>query len=187
MTKKMRDRILNVLTVFLALSINNLALAQEPKGVQHPRLEGSEGTRPEVPSGLKVTSSAKRQVEAVNEKGEKVDLLEDVAAAVPGDELVMLITYVNQGREPAKNVSLVNPIPGKMSYVGDSARGEGTVVTFSVDGGKTYGPPESLFVVQADGTRRMAEPGEYTHIRWLREGPLAADGRGEARFRVIIK
>ena len=63
-----------------------------------------------------------------------------------------------------------------MEYLGGSAAGKGTVVTFSIDGGKTFDAPDKLFIKGKDGKSRPAEPKEYTHIRWALEQFLPLKG-----------
>ena len=90
MMEKTLNRTFIATTTLLALLLGGGALAEE--------LKGTEGDRPSGTEGLRVTTAVKRQVEVVNEKGEKEVRLEDVKAAVPGEDLVMIITYVNRGK-----------------------------------------------------------------------------------------
>ena len=107
--------------------------------------------------------------------------------ASPGDELVVTVTFTNVTTEAIDGVRITQPIPANMRYVENSAIGPGSEVLYSVDGGATYGQPNELRVVAADGARRAATPDDYTHIRWLLKAPLEAGARGFARLRAIVR
>lgn len=139
------------------------------------------------PGQVVLSTVIQKEIEVVGENGETETKLVEAANAIPGDELIFTIDYVNNGTEPAVNVVLVNPVPEHTAYVADSAGGEGTAITFSVDGGETYGSPDSLVITGDDGEPRAAGPGDYTHIRWVRSGPLAPGGSGSVFFRARLK
>jgi hypothetical protein len=60
-------------------------------------------------------------------------------------------------------------------------------VLYSVDGGATYGQPNELGIVTAEGLRRAATAADYTHVRWLIKAPLAAGARAFVRFRATVR
>ncbi len=132
-------------------------------------------------------SLIQKEVQVVNDKGEKETRLVEVGNAVPGDELLFTVHYTNAGTRPAENVVVINPVPDHMVYIEGSAAGEGTMATFSVDGGKTYGSPGDLTVTEVDGRTRAATAADYTHIRWAREGDLPAGGSGKVLFRARLR
>jgi len=138
-------------------------------------------------SDVSVTTSIMREVEVENEQGKKEIRLENVESAVPGEEIVFIVTYLNKGKLPAENIVLTNPVPREMIYVGGSAGGETTVIIFSVDGGDTYDMPEKLFVVDENGERVQAKPEDYTHIRWRLTESLEPEGEGVVRFKAMLK
>ena len=162
----MRSYIITALTAILLVSISSTAWAVDE---------------------VTVSTSIKHQVEVINEKGEKETVLKDVESAVPGEELVVLITYVNNGEIAAENIAINNPLSDQMVYTADSAEGESTVTTFSVDGGKSFDVPENLFVVQDNDEKRLAVPADYTHILWKRAAPLAPGQEASVRFRAVIR
>jgi uncharacterized repeat protein (TIGR01451 family) len=110
-----------------------------------------------------------------------------VQKAPPGAEIIYTTTFANQGRKPAGNVVLTNPIPDHTTYVGGSAFGDNCAITYSVDGGKTFAAPDALKVRTADGRERPALATEYTHIHWVYKGELAPGKVGTAGFRVLVK
>ncbi|MFO7982451.1 MAG: hypothetical protein R6V08_03275 [Desulfuromonadales bacterium] len=136
---------------------------------------------------VQIRSSALVEKTVVNEEGEKELTLQPADKVLPGEEVIFLNTYVNNGEAPADDVTINNSIPEHMIYVGGSARGEGTEITYSVDGGQTFGPLLELTVTEEDGTERPAASVDVTHIRWTRTGPLPAGEEAEVQFRARLK
>lgn len=139
----------------------------------------------------KLVLNLKTEKETVvkDEKGKeslkRVDLTE--VNAIPGDEVILTLAYENVGKEKADNVAIDYPIPDKMLYKASSAEGRGTVITFSVDGGKTFGHPDKLTVLDEKGKAVPAKPKDYTSIRWSFSGPIAAGGKGTVGFRTFVR
>jgi len=138
-------------------------------------------------SPVTLVSEVLKEVEAVNEKGEKEVRLVPVASAMPGEVLIFRVTYRNEGTEPAANVQLTNPVPGEMVYIGGTAEGKGADVAFSVDSGQSFARPAALTVTAEDGTKRPAEPADYTHIRWQIQDPVPPGREGTVSFRASLK
>jgi uncharacterized repeat protein (TIGR01451 family) len=134
-----------------------------------------------------VKSIAETEVEVKNAQGGVEKNRVPLTKAAPGDEVIYTTTFTNQGAKPAGNVVITNPVPANTSYVGGSAFGDNTEITYSADGGKTYGRPDKLTVKTPEGRERPALPGEYTHIRWAYKGELAPAKTGTAGFRVVVK
>lgn len=137
--------------------------------------------------GIELTAVAEIEAEQVNKEGKKEIKRLPAAKVLPGDEVIYTVYYTNAGREPAGEVVITNPIPQHMVYKEGSASGEGTVITFSVDSGKTYDVPENLTVRDADGKERRAEASEYTHIRWTLQKSLLQDAKGHVSFRAKLE
>lgn len=138
-------------------------------------------------SPVTLGSEVLKEVEAANEKGEKEIRLVPVARAIPGEVLIFRINYRNEGKEPARNVQLTNPVPGEMVYIGGTAEGKRADVAFSVDGGQSFAQPAVLTIAAEDGTERPAEPADYTHIRWQVRDPVPPGGEGSVSFRARLK
>ncbi len=107
--------------------------------------------------------------------------------ALPGAELVYTITYHNIGKQPAGDVAVNDPIPEHTVYVPGSAEGAGMDITFSIDGGKTWGKPEELKVHNADGTTSDAQAKDYTNIHWVLKGKLAPGASGTVSFHTVLQ
>jgi len=129
---------------------------------------------------------AEKEIEIVAPDGKKTKKRVPVTSASPGDEVIYTTTYANNSDEPAGNIAITNPVPEHTAYVGGSAFGAKTDITFSIDGGRTYAAAGKL-IVRKDGAERLALPSEYTHIRWTYHGELAAGKSGDVGFRVQVE
>lgn len=134
-----------------------------------------------------VQTIAETEVEVTNPAGRKEKKRQPAALAVPGSQVIYTTRFNNKGAKPAGNVVIDNPIPAHTVFVGGSAFGANTAITYSVNGGKSYDLPNKLKINIPGGAERQAEPRDFTHIRWRYVGELAPGKRGEAGFRVLIK
>jgi uncharacterized repeat protein (TIGR01451 family) len=129
-------------------------------------------------------STAEQEQEVVNAKGEKVKQLVAVSKVVPGVEVVWTVTANNVCKVPSDKVVINNPVPEHMSYVGGSAFGAGSEISYSLDG-KTFAAPAGLTVTE-NGATRQARADEYRHIRWEFRSPLQPGASAIARFRAVL-
>jgi uncharacterized repeat protein (TIGR01451 family) len=136
---------------------------------------------------IEIQSSALVEKTVVNEKGEKELVRQSATKVLPGEEVIFINTYINKGEAPADDVVINNAIPEHMIYVGASAEGDDAVVTYSVDGGQTFGPLLELTVTEPDGTKRPAASVDVTHIRWTRTTPLPPNETAQVEFRARLK
>ncbi|MDH3342587.1 MAG: hypothetical protein OEM07_02570 [Gammaproteobacteria bacterium] len=111
----------------------------------------------------------------------------DAELAVPGDVMMYRIVFENIGNESASGIVINDPIPNNTKYRINSASGRNTTITFSIDGGKSFGNPDDLVVKDKDGKEWKAKPESYTHIRWVYNKLLAPTEKGEVSFKAQIK
>ena len=139
-------------------------------------------------AGIVLTSVSEVEVVKQNAEGKKEVKRVDAAkaAVVPGDTVIFTVSYANTDPKPADRVIVINPVPEHMTYLNNSAEGTGTVIDFSVDGGKTYAAPGKL-TVTANGRQRPVTAADYTHIRWTLSKPLAPGGKGSVSFKAMLK
>jgi uncharacterized repeat protein (TIGR01451 family) len=116
-------------------------------------------------------------------KGETKTVREKPALVTPGDRLVFVLSYKNQGAQPATGFTVTNPVPAAVAF----AASEGAGSQVSIDGGKSWGQLAALKVAQPDGTSRAAAPADVTHIRWNFAQPIAAGSGGQLSFRGTVK
>ena len=134
---------------------------------------------------LNVTTLVQMEEVSVGDDGERQTRLVSADTVVPGDVVIYTTTVENISEEGAGNVVVTNPVPEHLSYVAGSAFAPGMVIEFSVDGGVSYAPAEDL-TVDEDGQPRAATAGDFTHIRFVLQGELAAGAQGIARFRARL-
>ncbi|MDD5057073.1 MAG: hypothetical protein PHQ60_04305 [Sideroxydans sp.] len=139
-----------------------------------------------APGEVEMNSFAERETMTVK-NGKKVMVRTPVDKAVPGDEIIYTTTFKNLTAKPAAHIVITNPVPNSSVYVANSATGNSTDITYSVDGGNNFAPAEKLIVKTKEGKTRLAQPAEYTHIRWTYKGDLGAGKSGEISFHAAIK
>jgi uncharacterized repeat protein (TIGR01451 family) len=108
--------------------------------------------------------------------------LVEPSTIVPGDRLIFVTDYANNGSEPVTNFTVTNPLPGAVRLAPDAEPG----LDLSVDGGKTWGALGALTVLNSDGTTRPATHADVTHVRWVLAS-IAPGARGELTYPAIIR
>ncbi len=109
--------------------------------------------------------------------------LETPGVVTPGDPLVFVLRYRNNGAAPAADFVVTNPIPDSVSFSGTESAG----AVYSVDGGRSWGALAELSVRNADGSSRPAALADVTHVRWRLAQAIPAGAEGELRFRGVVK
>lgn len=109
--------------------------------------------------------------------------LKPAEVVVPGDRLVYVLTYRNDGTKPATDFVVTNPLPTTVEFAGDESPG----AEMSVDGGKAYGPLTQLGVSEPNGATRAARRADVTHIRWRIPGAVAPKAGGQVTFKARLK
>lgn len=109
-------------------------------------------------------------------------------SAIRGQVVEYRIFATNTGETtlPAGQVQILAPVGEGMSFVANSATpsSERLLTEFSVDGADYSEPP--LLVGEAD-SRRVADPGEYTMIRWTLLVPLEPGQELAFVYRVVVE
>ena len=109
--------------------------------------------------------------------------LEAPGVVTPGDHLVFVLSYRNNGATAASDFVVSNPIPESVSFDGTDSPG----ALYSVDGGRNWGALAALRVRGADGNPRAATNADVTGVQWRFAQPIPAGAGGELRFRGIVK
>jgi uncharacterized repeat protein (TIGR01451 family) len=135
------------------------------------------------PVSLKSTVETERMVKQAD--GQMLPKRSPVKSAVPGEEVIFTNTFSNVSTQPAADLVLTNPIATDLRL--KKAWGEGASITYSVDGGKTYAAPEQLKVSGKDGQHRAAKVDDYTHVRWMMQGSLAAGASTAVGFNAVVR
>jgi uncharacterized repeat protein (TIGR01451 family) len=122
-----------------------------------------------------------------SQDGHDVVVLAPADRVVPGDAVIYTLEIRNRGAADIVRPVISRAVPAHMVYVADSATGPGAEVTYSVDGGVTFGHPEGLRVMSSEGRSRRAVASDYTHIRWNLRMTLKSKSVAYARFRAVVK
>ena len=136
---------------------------------------------------IEVTTVAETEVTETDAQGNKTVKRTAATSVVPGTEVIYTITAKNTGTEPASNIVVNNPVPENTVYVDGSAFGADTEITFSVDGGKSYGKAAELTVNDAAGKSRAAKAEDYTHVRWTLQVELQPGQQADVWYRARVK
>ncbi|MBI3753983.1 MAG: DUF11 domain-containing protein, partial [Deltaproteobacteria bacterium] len=119
-----------------------------------------------VPDKLMLSNAVFQEVEVVNADGKKEIKRVPADTALPGSELIYVITYKNSSDKPAEDVVINNPLAKELLYKDKSASGENAVVSVSVDGGKHYGDLAILRIPTTEGASRPAEVSDITDLQF---------------------
>lgn len=108
-------------------------------------------------------------------------LLASANRPMPGDQLVILLHWRNQGSTPLRDAAVIRPLPrGQELDLSDSA------MQLSVDGGIHWGRLDQLWLPTPLGGTRRAVAADITHVRWTL--PDAAAGQsGRISYRAILR
>lgn len=140
-----------------------------------------------VMAQVELSTTAEIEIVEVQADGREVVRLESPSRVIPGTEVIYTITAKNTGAQPADSVVVTNPVPLQTRYVEGSATGANTDITFSVDGGQSWGVAQSLTVIDANGEERAATADDYTHVRWTLQSGLAPDQQVPVWYRAQVK
>lgn len=135
--------------------------------------------------GIKLTMGVEEEIEVRDAQGNITMKRIEAKSVIPGDTVIYTINYLNEASESATDVKIKNPIPEHMIYVGDSATGSSDI-TFSVDGGKSFGALDQLVVKLKSGKSRKAGNEDVTHVQW-KLSSLNAGGKGSVSFKAILE
>ncbi len=88
---------------------------------------------------------------------------------LPGDTLKYVIVASNSGDGLMTEPEIVDPIPAGVTYIAESAIGEASEITFSMNQGSTYMAWPPVYTVRNSKgilIKRKATPEMISHIRW---------------------
>lgn len=137
--------------------------------------------------GLALKTEAFQDVMVTGKDGKPEKHRQIVTSAVPGTEIIYIITYRNTGAKPAEKVVVNNKVPAGLAFMPGSAQGAGARAEVSVDGGRVYGALETLTVTGADGLQVAAQGPDVTHVRWTVAAPVPPGRDGNVTYRAVLK
>jgi uncharacterized repeat protein (TIGR01451 family) len=102
-----------------------------------------------------------------------------------GDALRYTLSFTNTTSRPVRNVTLANPLPAQLAFVGGSASASraDARAEYSADAGKSWAPrPTESVVVDGKRVTRPVPPERYTNVRWTLREPVAAGATVTAHY-----
>jgi hypothetical protein len=135
---------------------------------------------------IELKSVAEREETFVDAQGQQAVRRVPVNTVVPGTEVIWTLSAVNVCEQPADKVFIDNPVPEHMEFVGESARGSGAEISYSLDG-RNFAAPTALTVKAEDGSVRQARADEYRHIRWTFRNAIGPGQLAAASFRARVR
>ena len=145
------------------------------------------GKAPAKKPGIELTVQSFQEVAVVGKDGKTVKKTVPVAKIVPGDEVIYVISWKNNGKDPARDVIVNNPVPEQVSFIAGSSAAPGAIDEVSVDGGKTWGKLGALTVRTDDGKTRPATAADVTVVQWKLSAPVAPGATGSVGYRAVVK
>lgn len=143
--------------------------------------------RADDPTNIEVKATAEVREQLTAPDGQALFRFKPAGLLHRGEEVFFTLTVRNPAPIVASDVAVTWPVPANTVYVADSASGPAADVSFSVDGGRTFGTARSLRVLDASGAERPAAERDYTHLRWRLRYPLAPDAVALLRFRAVFQ
>ncbi len=134
------------------------------------------------PAGIELRATAEIEVAAEQPDGTVVVSRKEAVKVVPGDEVVYTMHYRNLAADEAQDVVITNPIPEHMHLMRTGGLPPELVLSFSVDGGGSFGALADLEVLGEDGRPRPATAADCTHLRWSFQRPLAPGEAGQVDY-----
>ena len=141
---------------------------------------------PAQATGLKATQTVELASVAIAADGSEVVSYAPAVEVEPGEQVRYTLSYVNDGPQPAENVSLVMPVPQEVSYLEASVSGASSAVLFSADAGQSFAARDAVFVGEGE-TARLATAAEITHIKWDFAEPIEPAGIGAISYEAVLK
>jgi uncharacterized repeat protein (TIGR01451 family) len=112
------------------------------------------------------------------------------ATVTSQDILRYTVNGNNQGNKAANNLVVTQPISPQMIYVMNSAAGtNGSEITYSIDGGKTFVAKPTIKVKLNNGQieERPAPATAYTNVRWKFTKSIDPAGKVQANYQVKVR
>ena len=141
---------------------------------------------PAQATGLKATQTVEVATLAVAEDGSEVLTYAPAVEVEPGEQVRYTLRFVNDGPQPAENVSLVMPVPSEVTYLEASVEGAPSTVLFSADAGQSFAQRDAVMIGEGE-LARMATAAEITHIKWTFAEPIAPASVGAISYQAVLK
>jgi uncharacterized repeat protein (TIGR01451 family) len=104
----------------------------------------------------------------------------------PGDRLVFIVNYRNQGSAPVNGFTVTNPVPTHIRIAPAQFAAPSDGMQVSVDGGAHWGRLADFSLPTPLGGTRRATPEDVTHVRWTLRAIAPGDG-GRIAWRAVVR
>jgi hypothetical protein len=109
-------------------------------------------------------------------------ILTSIDRAEPGDQVIVVLQWRNEGRQSVRGQSIVRPVPRDARIdLSDPA------MQLSIDGGQHWGRMDQLWLPTPLGGIRRAVATDITHIRWTLPPETAPGQTGRLSYRATIR
>ncbi|MBD5604633.1 MAG: hypothetical protein IAI48_06025 [Candidatus Eremiobacteraeota bacterium] len=118
--------------------------------------------------------------------------LEEFSSAVAprsGDTIEWKVVASNASADIARKLVTTLPVAPSTAFVAGSAAGSGdVVVTYSIDGGKTFAPrPMRVTHTAAGDVVKAADPSTYTTVRWMQATDIGPKSTATFSYEAKVK
>jgi len=127
----------------------------------------------------------KQLISKTNDGSVQYDYIEP-GLVLPEDIILYEIVFENISNQNVSNIVINNPIANNSKYRNNSATGDATEITFSVDG-EYFAVADALTVKDKTGKSWQAKPEDYTVIRWLYKKALKPGEKGKVTYKTTIQ
>ena len=134
-------------------------------------------------SSVSLSSAVFIEKTVADQSGQSKTVLQEPKVVTPGDRLIFILSYRNDGTAAATAFVVTNPLPNAVAYQGTPDKS----AVVSIDGGKIWGSLETLKAPDGAGRWRSARAEDVTHIRWAMQQPIPAGAQGKFSFRGIVR
>lgn len=101
---------------------------------------------------------------------------------VPGDQLILVVNWRNEGSQPVRGLAVTNPVPRGMRLAASDPN-----VEVSIDGGQRWGRLQDQWLPTPLGGTRRAVPTDITHVRWMMPDDISPGESGRLSYRATVR
>ncbi|MFZ2994953.1 hypothetical protein [Sphingobium sp.] len=109
-------------------------------------------------------------------------LLASAGRAAPGDQLIVIVHWRNEGDRPLRALAVTRPLPRGVDI--DPAN---PAIQVSVDNGARWGRMDQLWLPTPLGGVRRAVPADITHVRWTLPDTVEPGRAGRLSYRATMR
>ncbi len=134
---------------------------------------------------VSLVSKTQAVKETIDAKGVRKRILVDPTTVIPGQPIVIWLSYKNSSKQPVANFVINNPIAKGLDFTGFGDKSDWGMA--SVDGGKTFALLPTLKVIGADKKPRAAIAADVSNLRWTFTKPIAPGSGGTISFYAVVQ